>query len=85
MGLCLCGVLAGNVGQGQTDLDALVDREIEMPHGFCKSGDVAEGQLDIEETLMEQLARGAVGDGAGVAQLGIDHEGCFVEPDELMV
>jgi hypothetical protein len=44
-----------------------------------------EGELDVEEALVEQLSRRAVGYGAWIGELGVDHQGGLIEPDELAV
>ena len=62
---------------------SLVGREIEPDHGLREAGDIRECELDVEETLVEQLARGVLGQGGGVAELGVDHQGGLVEPDQV--
>ena len=86
------GVCAGSrvvapdqVAQRQAGLEALGGGESEAGHGLGEAGDIGQGQLGVEEALVEQLGRRTVGQGAGIGELGVDHQGGLIEPDELAV
>ena len=65
-------------GQAQKDGSA-------APVWVDYKGNVGQGQLDIEQGLVEQLSRRAVGHRARIAELGVDHQGGLVEPHQVAV
>jgi hypothetical protein len=77
------GIMAFHIEQSQTDRGSLRFGELQPGQWLREAGHVGQGQLEVEEALMELLAGRSVIDGGGIAQLGIDHQGSLVEPQQV--
>ena len=83
MNLCLLRVGVHNGAQRQKYLRALVKGQIDLRECLSESGHIRQGELDIEEALVQQFAGGAVWDGARITELCVDHQSGFVEANQL--
>ena len=71
--------------QRQPGLETLRGRQAEAGQGLREVGDVGQGQFGVEQTSVEQPGRRAVGHRARIPDLGVDHQGGLVQPDEVPV
>jgi len=77
------GIALHDVQEGQPDLVALSLGELHPGQRLREPGHIVQGQLEVEEALVELLARRSPVHRGGVTQLGVEHQGGLVEPQQL--